>query len=568
MAAGVAVVLVVWGAVVAANVWSAYRHDQRGLSELQTVRDTTDPSTLTASTTEAALHRASVEFAAAHSELSHPWIAPATWVPVLGRQLRSVRSLSAAAGQVATIGSQFLRQVHDVLDQPHGAGPQRVASLRQLSASSLSAAHRLTAIDTGPSQALVGPLARKHEQFVTQLDDARNRLAKAAAVSAVTATILEGPQTYLVLAGNNAEMRAGSGAFLEVGTATTGGGSVHLGDLAQSGPLALAPGQVTVSGDLQRNWGWLEPGVDWRNLGLTPQFDVNAALAARMWQARTGQTVDGVLALDIVGLRQIMAATGPVQAGSVTLTAGNVEQYLMHDQYVGLSDNSSGESSRADALGAIASGVLGQLQGQSTDLRGLADAVSGAVAGRHLMVWSSDPVDQAAWVAAGASGSLAPNSLAVNVVSQGGNKLDQYLDVAVHVTTRPDRSGTAVTLTTTLGNRTPDGQSQFIAGPFPGLPLVYGDYSGVVTANVPGSATGVSMTGAGALSSDGVEGPTRLIASPIVVHQGDTATVVVRFHLPAAHGTMQVVPSTRVPAEQWTVGGRTFTDERSQTISW
>jgi hypothetical protein len=332
--------------------------------------------------------------------------------------------------------------------------------------------------------------------------------------------------------------------------------------------LALAPGQVTATGDLERNWGWLEPGVDWRNLGLTPQFDVTAPLAARMWEARTGQTVDGVLALDIVGLRQIMVATGPVQVGTLTLTSDNVEQYLMHDQYVGLTDNSTGEADRADALGAIASSVLRQLQGQSTDLRGLATAVSGAVAGRHLMVWSSDPVAQAAWVAAGASGRLAPDSLAVNVVSQGGNKLDQYLSVAVHVTTRRDRSGTAVTLATTLVNRTPDGQSQFIAGPFPGLPLVYGDYSGVVTVNVPGAATGVSMTGVGPLSANGAEGPTWLMAAPIVIHQGDSATVVVRFHLAAAHGSLQVVPSARVPAEQWTVGGRAFTDERSQTVSW
>ena len=47
-------------------------------------------------------------------------------------------------------------------------------------------------------------------------------------MSAVVATILQGPQTYLVLAANNAEMRAGSGAFLDVGVATTSDGSVDL----------------------------------------------------------------------------------------------------------------------------------------------------------------------------------------------------------------------------------------------------------------------------------------------------------------------------------------------------
>ena len=63
-----------------------------------------------------------------------------------------------------------------------------------------------------------------------------------------------------------------------------------------------------------------------------------------------------------------------------------------------------------------------------------------------------------------------------------------------------------MTLTTTLDNRTPDGQSQFIAGPYPGLPLVYGDYSGVVADNLPGAARDVTMTGAGPLSARGRRG--------------------------------------------------------------
>ncbi len=564
----VVVLLVAWTAFVAVGVWTAYHHDERGMADLNSVRNHLDPATVTASATERSLRTASTEFAAAHGELTGPLMGPATWIPVLGRQLRSARTLSAGAQQVATIGATFLAQVHGILDQPHGAGPERVASLRHLSALSLTAAHRLDAVDTGPGNALVGPLARKHDQFVTQLDDARTRLAKAAGVSAVVATILQGPQSYLVLAGNNAEMRAGSGAFLEVGTADTSDGTIHLGEFGQSGSLALKPGQVTVSGDLQRNWGWLLPGVDWRNLGLTPQFDVTAPLAARMWAARTGQAVDGVLAVDIVGLRQILTATGPVQSAGVTVSADNVEQYLMHDQYAGLSDDSAGNAARADALGAIADAVLRQLQGQSTNLRTLASAVAGAVAGRHLMVWSSSPAAQAAWVASGASGGLTSLSLAVTVVSQGGNKLDQFLPVSVALTTRPAGSDTAVTLTTTLANRTPAGQSQFIAGPFPGLPLVYGDYSGVVADNLPSGATGITMTGAGALTALGVEGPTWLVAAPIVIHQGAAATVVTRFRLPGTHGSMTLVPSARVPAEQWSYQGAHVTDDRPTTFSW
>jgi hypothetical protein len=564
----VAVVVVAWGAFVAVGVWSAYRHDQRGLADLTAVRSNLDPASLTASSTEQSLRHATGEFRSAHDGLSGPLMAPATWLPVLGRQLRSARSLSAAAEQVATVGTGFLVDVHGVLDQPHGAGPERVQSLRHLSALSLAAAHRLDAIDTGPGQALVGPLARKHDEFVTQLDDARTRLAKAAGVSAVVATILEGPQNYLVLAANNAEMRAGSGSFLEIGTATTSDGTVHLGEFGPSGDQGLAPGQVPVTGDLERNWGWLEPGVDWRNLGLTPQFPVTAELASRMWAARTGQQVNGVLAVDIAALRQILTATGPVEAGGMTIDSDNVEQYLLHDQYAGLTDNSTGDAARSDALGAIADAVLRQLQGQSTDLRTLASAVAGAVAGRHLMVWSADPVAQAAWVASGANGALASSSLDVNVISRGGNKLDQYLHVSVRMATRSAGSDTEVTLTTRLDNTTPDGQSQFIGGPFPGLPLVYGDYDGLVADNLPGAARNISMSGAGEVAVLGAEGLTWVVAAPVLVHQGGSATVVVHFRMPGRHGSVSVVPSTRIPAEQWSYRATTFTDERPITLSW
>ncbi len=565
---GILLVLLAWSAVLAARTWSAYRHDQQGLAQLDAVRANLDPGQVTAASTQRSLETAEAAFDAARADLSSPLFAPVTLVPVIGRQFRSVRALSTAAGQVSAIGAGFLGDVHQVLDLPHSAGPERIASLERLSALSLSSARQLSGIDTGPGNALVSPLASKHEEFVSQLDDARTRLADAAAVSAVTATILQGPQTYLVLAANNAEMRAGSGAFLDIGVATTAVGSVQLGDLGPSGALTLPAGEVTATGDLERNWGWLLPGVDFRNLGVTPQFDVTAPLAARMWQAATGQHVDGVLAIDVAGLQQILSATGPVEVAGQTIGADNVEQYLLHDQYTGLTDSTLGIVDRQDQLGALASAVLRQLQGESTDLRSLASAVTGAVAGRHLMLWSTSPTAQAAWVASGVSGTIAPDSLAVTVLNRGGNKLDQYLPVSVGVGTQPSGTGTEVTVTTKLENQTPDGQSQVIAGPYPGLPVSYGEYTGIIAENLPAAASDITLTGAGPLSAKGGEGPTWLIAAPFTVTQGATRTVVVRFHLPGAHGSMTVMPSARIPAEQWTAGGRTFSDARPEVISW
>ncbi len=564
----IVVLFVAWIGLLAVKSWSAYRHDKSGLASLELVKNQLTPGELTSAGSVHLLDQARAEFASAQADLSSPLFTPMTFVPVLGRQIRSVRALSAAAVTVSEVGATLLSQAHAVLAEPHTAGPDRVAALRQLSVIAGSAQRSLAGIDTGPSAALIAPLASKRNEFVSQLNDARLRLAKAAGVSGAVASILQGPQTYVVLASNNAEMRSGSGAFLDVGAATTANGSVQLADLGPSGEKTLPVGAVPVTGEFEKNWGWLNPSLDMRNLGWTPQFDVTAPLAAAMWTKLTGQPVDGVLSLDVAGLRALLQVTGPVQAGGQTISADNVEQYLLHDQYAGLTDNATADSGRLDALGALTGAILRQLQGQNLDITTFSTALSSAVAGRHLMVWSKNPVDQAAWVVAGVSGSLTPRSVDVSVINLGGNKLDQYLPVHVAVTTAATGANTTVSLTTRMDNVTPDGQSQFIAGPFPGEPVSYGGYRGLISTNLPALASHITMTGAGPLAVKGAEGPTWVLAAPVVIPQGTTSTVVVRFVMPGHHGSMTVVPSARVPAEQWTANGATFDDSAPRTISW
>jgi len=564
----VVVILVVWLLILADRAASAYRQDKRGLALLEQVKADLGPGDLTSSGSIVLLDQAHADFASAKSDLSSPLFAPVTIVPVVGRQLQSARALSAGAATVAATGSSFLAGVHNVLNQPHSAGLDRVTSLRSLARLSAASLSSLNRIDTGPSNALISPLAAKRNEFVGQLDSAKQRLAKAAAVSGVVANILEGPQTYLLLAANNAEMRAGSGAFLNVGVATTTNGTLQLGNLGDSGDRPLAEGQVTITGDLQRNWGWLHPSLDYRNLGLTPQFNVTAAVAAQMWTTQTGQPIDGVLAFDVAGLRQLLEATGPVQVGALTVTADSVEQYLLHDQYVGLNGASVTAAARDEQLGALAKAVLQQLQSQSTDLKSLASAVSGAVAGRHLMVWSQNSAAQAAWVTSGVSGTLTPQSLDLSLINLGGNKLDQYVSIRNQVITKASGSSTTVTMTSTLTNATPAGQPEYIAGPFPGNPAPYGSYIGLVAANLPARATHISMTGPEPLAVNGAEGPTWLRVVPATLNPGTTISVVTRFTLPGTYGSMTIVPSARLPAEQWSFNGRTFDDSATTTVSW
>jgi Protein of unknown function (DUF4012) len=335
-----------------------------------------------------------------------------------------------------------------------------------------------------------------------------------------------------------------------------------------TGDIPVPAGLVHVTGDLESNWGWLNPGIDWRNLGLTPQFNVNGPLAARMWQALTGQQVDGVMAVDVNTLQQLLQVTGPVTlADGTVLNAGNVIQYLVHDQYAGLTDTSAAPG-RQDRLGSLASAALNALNGESLDLKNLATAMTTATEGRHLLVWSARKKTEDAWIGGGVAGELTPDSAMVAVINQGGNKLDQYLTVATDLQITPDSGGSEGTLTVDLQNQTPPGQGQFIGGPFPGVDESYGEYLGQLAVNLPAEASHLRVLGGAREDALGAEGPVWLLATPVAVKAGTTEKIVVTFRLPPGHGSMTIVPSARLNPVSWHYGGATYNDGAPFTLSW
>lgn len=93
-----------------------------------------------------------------------------------------------------------------------------------------------------------------------ELGDARVSLAKARAGARTALALVTGPRRYLVVAANNAEMRAGSGMWLQGGALTTGDGALDLESM-RSLHLDVDPpdGAVVPTGDLADRWGFTGP---------------------------------------------------------------------------------------------------------------------------------------------------------------------------------------------------------------------------------------------------------------------------------------------------------------------
>jgi hypothetical protein len=242
--------VVLWAVVVVVVVVVAADRVHHGESAVQSARRGLSADGILSGAPNQSLRSAESSFGSAHALLSSPLLWPVDVLPVAGRQLRSVQDLSAAAQQVARTGIDTVGRSQSLLRLPHSAGPDRVRALQQLAALAASTHQALTGLNLGPDQGLIGPLAHVRNSFIGDLTQVQTTLARTSEAASSAATILQGPGTYLLLAGNNAEMRSGSGAFEEAGVISTSGGELHLSDMTPTSSLILPPGAVTVGGDL------------------------------------------------------------------------------------------------------------------------------------------------------------------------------------------------------------------------------------------------------------------------------------------------------------------------------
>ncbi len=430
-------------------------------------------------------------------------------------------------------------------------------------------ATRLRAVDPGAADGLVPPLASAHRRFVDERATVLDGLQKAELLTQALRRLLQGPSDYLLVGANNAEMRAGSGMWLTGTSLHADAGTLSLGPVRPTDDLVVPKGTVPVTDvDLARNWSFIDPGHDFRQLAVTPRFPVSAELATRLWAAQPGNgPVSGVVVIDIDGVRDLLRAVGPVTVGGVEYSAPTLRQRLLHDQYAAFGKD---QAARKDALGDVARATFDKLEQGGWKPSVLADQLALAVQGRHLLAWSSDPVEQRGWEAVGVDGALQPSSLAVSLLNRGGNKLDPFVDQRIQVATAPAGPDTEVTVTVRTTNAAPaSGLPAYVAGgPQAGAGLQPGEYGGILAVNVPGAAGRIRITGGQYLALAGPDGSTQVRGVYLTVPPGGESTVVVRFVLAGHHGSMVLEPTGRVPEARWTSGGRTYRAELRRTIHW
>lgn len=563
--AGVLAVVLLWVAVSSLLVWRAQAAMRDGRDSLDTARSEVSANSLldSTATTDAQLGDALSSFESAGDSLDNPVLLPARALPVIGRHLKAAKKVNNTAAQATSIAREALAKVRALSKNPPSSGPARVRLINQLTATVESARQDISRLDPGSSKALIGPLADAVDQIRNKQIEVVESLGRAVGITKALEGVLAGPDTYLLIGANNAEMRSGSGMFLTAAPLSFDNGEMALGEVQQTAKLANAP-VVPVGGDMAKNWSWLDPGSDMRQLAMSPNFPDSAAVAKDFWKTVPGGgPVAGVMVIDIDGLRSLLKVVGPLKVEGITYSADTVRHELLVEQYRRAADDWQARKERHDQIGAVAQAAFERIQNGEWKADDLASALIDMVQRRHLMIWSADPLAQKAWVDAGAAGSLQPESISVALANRAANKLDPYLQTKANIVT--SEGGGRVEVTYTITSTAPTGGPEYQVGPHvPGLSA--GGHRAVVVANLPQGSSELVMTGARQFLTGG-DGPTRIVAGELDVRPGQTVTVKISARLPKGLEHMVIEPSARIPKTTWEFNGKQFDTDRRRTVS-
>lgn len=486
-------------------------------------------------------------------------------LPVVGDQIDGMRAITDRLTDITDEADEALADVEVALDAT-GSDGGKVA----LTAAGLEAVRdiRTEVASEGPidADALVGPLRSAAQRFDDQLTDADADLAELEHRLGVARDLLVGPTEILVLAANNAEIRAGMGMHLSVGVVTITDGEFETSDFVSATPLRhLTVGRADVPDELEamytRIWDF---GREWRTTSTSPNFPAVGAIFADLAARTPIGEVDLVLSIDSPALAELLDATGPVTVEDRTITSDNAVDVLLRDNYLELGDPSL-NTERRELQSEVATAIFDAVTERDVDAIDLAGGLAAAAEGRHVLAWAADPDVQDLVEALGAEGELSERSLLVSFQNASASKRDYYTDTDVRIV--PIGSDTAIPrrfrAVATLHNPVVDPTAPYVDSLNEFVPV--GVHRAFVTFTLPAGTTDIDVVN-GDLSSIGTDGSTTVANLWLRVPEGTSGDVAIDFTLADDIQQFEVLPSARIRPTTYEIGPTSVTDEVPVTV--
>lgn len=383
-------------------------------------------------------------------------------IPVIGEPVSDVRHLGNALDHLTTAAEAAVRAWPAVSGDDATLFADRGVDLPTLETLVAAVAETSTRLDA--AQLELGEVRDSSIGVGTRLADARDEatdvLGPVAATARRARSITDvlpdlfgarGERTYLLALLNPSEQRFSGGAPLTVVPMEVADGTLSMGEARD-----------TTDPDLFRVGRWVKvdgnPFHDGKlrlqTSTYAPDWSVSGEELLRGWERRTGQSVDGLVVVDMVALADMLRITGPVETeGYGTLDAGNFTATLVGD-YDTYPDNEA----RKDLNRAIVPLFAERLLDPGDGLEKI-ESLRTSAQGRHVALWMRDPDVQSAVADIGLAGELSDTAhdyLAVFNQNTNESKADfwQRRTLASEVRLREDGSA-RVRLTITVHNDSP-----------------------------------------------------------------------------------------------------------------
>lgn len=366
---------------------------------------------------------------------------PAWWAaqrsPVVGSSFRTIAGIAATADELAGGALPRLVAVGDLLDpatlrQPGGGID--VAALRssaaELDAAAASLDRAAGIVARLPSSTGMGALDRARVDIVEVLGTLGSTLERAQLAARILPPMLgaDRPKTYFVAFQNDAEARGTGGLPGAFAILRADRGRLEFVRFESDQALFGVEVNPKLPAEFEQMYGSI-PRTLYLNSNVSPHFPYAARIWAAMWEKKSGERIDGALALDPTTLSYLLAATGPVALPSgERISASSVVRQTQSEAYLRFGTDVAGRKRYLIDIARTVADRITEFQGEPSGLlRGLARAVDE----RRFLAWSAEPAVQAELATTAISGAIARSEgpyAGLTIVNFGGNKLDYYLD--------------------------------------------------------------------------------------------------------------------------------------------
>ncbi|MBW3591110.1 MAG: DUF4012 domain-containing protein, partial [Actinobacteria bacterium] len=442
------------------------------------------------------------------------WITlPARYIPIAGDNLRAAEALAEGAtlaAPAATTAVQAAQKLGgpEVLQGGFSAGQIPIDPLVEAASGFESAATQaelaLSAVEASGGF-ILPPLSGAKADFITEMQDAIDSLHNAGDAATLMPYVFGAgePRTWLLIIQNPVELRATGGFIGAFGILNASDGQLSLERFDDNREFPQVPGPVDAPEDFAENYDRYASRSNFRNANMTPDFPTAAGVLSKMWRSGTGRTIDGVIAVDAVGLNYLLGLVGPVTSAEMgEINSDNFLKLALNEAYIRFPAKEQRSSVLLEVGREVWSRLLG---GNFPEARQMIEPLGEMVTTKRLQMWS--PGQQERIERLGLSGELQHNEgddyLLLVGQNAGANKIDYYAErtLSYRVDLR-DPQNPAGELTVQIQTNAPDsGLPRYIIGPYsPEVPaglnrtitsIYLPEFAGVTEATVNGEPSSI-----------------------------------------------------------------------------